>query len=561
MFKRKRVQAAVIAFCMVMTLAPGPVFSQGTGGNCGINGDNVKWSYEDGHLSITGSGYMRAYTEASKAPWYNKYSDYIVSVSIESGITNIGDYSFFWCDKLESVTIPDSVTNIGNYAFSECGNLASVTIPNSVTSIGDSAFQNCDRLTGVTIPSNVISIGESAFSSCDNLTSVTIQNGTKSIGTFAFSGCGNLESITLPNSVVSIGDNAFDATACYNEWWYNSAKYNVLYIGNHLIKADSQVLNDGIPKGSISDQYAIKPGTKTIADYAFIGCDELKSITIPDSVVSIGNYAFESCSGLTGMAIPENVIRIGNCAFQTCIGLTNISVADGNSAYCSENGILYNKEKTEIICFPKNKSDNSFEIPDGITAIVDGAFERCWNLTNVTIPNGVKTIGDDAFNYCRALTSITIPDGVTSIGNYTFFNCSSLTSVTIPNSVTSIGEYAFNKCNKLKNVNYIGSKEDWGTIDKGEDHSISDSIITYCKGIKAVQLNSGKIAVEPINTEIGKTVILALYNGDKFVDMQFGIYDGEEIQFKTDKIYTRAKAMVWESLESMIPVCGAKTAE
>lgn len=561
MFKRKRVKAAVIAFCMVMTLAPGPVFSQGTGGNCGINGDNAKWSYEDGHLSITGSGYMRAYTEASNAPWYNKYSDYIVSVSIESGITNIGDYSFFWCDKLESVTIPDSVTNIGNYAFSECGNLASVTIPNSVTSIGDSAFQSCDRLTGVTIPSNVISIGESAFSSCDNLTSVTIQNGTKSIGTFAFSGCGNLESITLPNSVVSIGDNAFDATACYNEWWYNSAKYNVLYIGNHLIKADSQVLNDGIPKGSISDQYAIKPGTKTIADYAFIGCDELKSITIPDSVVSIGNYAFESCSGLTGMAIPENVIRIGNCAFQTCIGLTNISVADGNSAYCSENGILYNKEKTEIICFPKNKSDNSFEIPDGITTISDGAFERCWNLTNVTIPNGVKTIGDDAFNYCRALTSITIPDGVTSIGNYTFFNCSSLTSVTIPNSVTSIGEYAFNKCNKLKNVNYIGSKEDWGDIDKGENHSISDSIITYCKGIKAVQLNSGNIAVEPINTEKGKTVILALYNGDKFVDMQFGIYNGTKITFETDKTYTHAKAMIWESLESMIPVCGAKTAE
>ena len=261
------------------------------------------------------------------------------------------------------------------------------------------------------------------------------------------------------------------------------------------------------------------------------------------------------------MAIPENVIRIGNCAFQTCIGLTNISVADGNSAYCSENGILYNKEKTEIICFPKNKSDNSFEILDGITTISDGAFERCWNLTNVTIPNGVKTIGDDAFNYCRALTSITIPDGVTSIGNYTFFNCSSLTSVTIPNSVTSIGEYAFNKCNKLKNVNYIGSKEDWGTIDKGENHSISDSIITYCKGIKAVQLNSGNIAVEPINTEKGKTVILALYNGDKFVDMQFDIYDGEEIQFETDKIYTRAKAMVWESLDCMIPVCGAKTAK
>lgn len=550
MFKRKRVQAAVIAFCMVMTLVSMPVFARVTSGKCG---ETVSYSYDfsTNALTITGTGDMKQYSLTSPAPW-DSFCEDIVSLNIESGVESIGSYAFYYCKGLINVKIPDSVTTIGEYAFLECVSLASVTISNSVTTISKGSFQNCTGLTNVTIPGNVISIGESAFSSCDNLTSVTIQNGTKSIGTFAFSGCRNLNNITLPDSVVSIGDNAFQYTGLYND----DSEWEVLYIGNHLIKADDGALN----KGNISD-YAIKPGTKTIADYAFIGCDELKSITIPDSVVSIGNYAFKSCSGLTGMAIPKNVIRIGNCAFQTCIGLTNISVADGNSAYCSENGILYNKEKTEIICFPKNKSDNSFEIPDGITTISDGAFERCWNLTNVTIPKGVKTIGDDAFNYCRALTSITIPDGVTSIGNYTFFNCSSLTSVTIPNSVTSIGEYAFNKCNKLKNVNYIGSKEDWGDIYKGENHSISDSIITYCKGIKAVQLNSGNIAVEPINTEKGKTVILALYNGDKFVDMQFGIYNGTKITFETDKTYTHAKAMVWESLESMIPVCGAKTAE
>lgn len=550
MFKRKRVQAAVIAFCMVMTLVSMPVFAQVTSGKCG---ETVSYSYDfsTNALTITGTGDMKQYSLTSPAPW-DSFCEDIVNLNIESGVESIGSYAFYYCKGLINVKIPDSVTTIGEYAFLECVSLASVTISNSVTTISKGSFQNCTGLTNVTIPGSVISIGESAFSSCDNLTSVTIQNGTKSIGTFAFSGCRNLNNITLPDSVVSIGDNAFQYTGLYND----DSEWEVLYIGNHLIKADDWALN----KGNISD-YAIKPGTKTIADYAFIGCDELKSITIPDSVVSIGNYAFKSCSGLTGMAIPKNVIRIGNCAFQTCIGLKNISVADGNSAYCSENGILYNKEKTEIICFPKNKSDNSFEIPDGITTISDGAFERCWNLTNVTIPNGVKTIGGDAFNYCRALTSITIPDGVTSIGNYTFFNCSSLTSVTIPNSVTSIGEYAFNKCNKLKNANYIGSKEDWGDIYKGENHSISDSIITYCKGIKAVQLNSGNIAVEPINTEKGKTVILALYNGDKFVDMQFGIYNGTKITFETDKIYTRAKAMVWESLESMIPVCGAKTAE
>lgn len=558
MFKMKRVWAAVTVLCMLMTLISLTAFAENPyEGSCG---KNLNWTYdtEKRTLTISGNGAMPNYpassTAGSIASWLNStvIKSNLEKVEISNGVTSIGEYAFYYCQNLKSVTIPDSVTSIGEGAFYYCTALTSITIPGSVTSIGKEAFSWCNGITSIEIPGSVTSIGEYAFSSCDKLTSVTIQNGAKNIGTFAFSGCVNLENITLPDSVVSIGDNAFKRTRLYND----DSEWEVLYIGNHLIKADDWALN----KGNISD-YVIKPGTKTIADYAFIGCDELKSITIPDSVVSIGNYAFESCSGLTGMAIPKNVIRIGNCAFQTCIGLTNISVADGNSAYCSENGILYNKEKTEIICFPKNKSDNSFEIPDGITTISDGAFERCWNLTNVTIPNGVKTIGGDAFNYCRALTSITIPDGVTSIGNYTFFNCSSLTSVTIPNSVTSIGEYAFNKCNKLKNANYIGSKEDWGDIYKGENHSISDSIITYCKGIKAVQLNSGNIAVEPINTEKGKTVILALYNGDKFVDMQFGIYNGTKITFETDKTYTHAKAMVWESLESMIPVCGAKTAE
>ena len=259
------------------------------------------------------------------------------------------------------------------------------------------------------------------------------------------------------------------------------------------------------------------------------------------------------------MAIPENVIRIGNCAFQTCIGLTNISVADGNSAYCSENGILYNKEKTEIMCFPKNKSDNSFEIPDGITTISDGAFERCWNLTNVTIPNGVKTIGDDAFNYCEALTSITIPDGVTSIGNYTFFNCSSLTSVTIPNSVISIGENAFLNCDKLKKVNYIGSTVEWNAIEKGNGYSIADALITYCSGISATRSENGNIVVKPINIAAGKTVILALYDGDRFIGLQTEAYDGNKIKFIPTKAYTCAKIMIWNNLNSMSPVCGAYT--
>lgn len=459
-------------------------------------------------------------------------------------VTSIGNEAFYYCDALTSVTIPNSVRSIGNEAFYSCSGLTSLTIPDSVTSIGKDAFSYCNGLTSLTIPGSVINIGYGAFSSCDGLTSVTIQDGVRNIGTFAFYWCGQLENITILGSVTSISDNAFYKTAYYDDdsKWENG----VLYIDNHLIKANS-----------ISGDYVIKPGTKVIGDCAFYYCTGLDSITIPDSVVSIGNEAFFGC-GLTSITIPDGVTNIGDYAFRVCFNLTGINVSAGNTAYCSENGVLYNKEKTEIICFPNKKPDTMFIIPSSVTSIAVGAFAECHSLTSIIIPNGIESIGNDVFNSCSSLTSITIPDGVTSIGDKAFFGCTSLTSVTIPNSVTSIGNDAFKDCDsdKLK-VNYIGSPADWEAIEKGTGYSISEDVVKYCKGINATLSDNGMIDVRPINIDSG-TVILALYDGDKFIEMQSRIYNGTEIRFITNKTYTYAKVMIWNSLDSMSPVCGVK---
>lgn len=119
-----------------------------------------------------------------------------------------------------------------------------------------------------------------------------------------------------------------------------------------------------------------------IGDYAFSGCVNLKSVTIPDSVTKIGNSTFKGCCSLTSVTIPNSVTSIGGSAFSWCIGLTSII------------------------------------IPNSVTEIGDYAFEDCSGLTSVTIPNGVTEISEGAFSGCSGLTSVTVPNSTTNIGCY-----------------------------------------------------------------------------------------------------------------------------------------------
>ncbi len=137
-------------------------------GRCG---ENLTWKLENGTLTISGTGDMN--TTSYSLPSWDPYYQSITAVSIENGVTSIGDYAFFGYRGLSSITIPDSVTRIGDRAFMGCRGLSSITIPNSVTSIGDVAFYDCRGLSNITISNSVTRIGDRAFADCSSLNSVT----------------------------------------------------------------------------------------------------------------------------------------------------------------------------------------------------------------------------------------------------------------------------------------------------------------------------------------------------------------------------------------------------
>jgi len=404
-----------------------------------------------------------AYSGAYQAGYqYGGGSYYLATklktITIQDGITNIANYTFYGCSSLTTITIPSGVTSIGSEAFYHCISLTSTTIPSGVTSIGNSTFYDCRSLISITIPSGVTSIGDCTFYDCRSLISITIPSGVTNIGNYAFNGCGSLTSITIPDSVTGIGSSAFS----------NCGSLVSVTIPSGVMRIKDYTFYNCISLTSIT----IPSGLMSMGAYAFYYCSSLTSITIPSGVTSIGEWSFYYCSSLISITIPSGVTSIGNETFYNCGSLTSITIPDsvtniGEYAfyYCS--------------------SLASITIPDSVMSIGSSAFSNCSSLSSIIIPLGVTSIGNDTFYNCISLTSITIPDSVTSIGSSTFSNCSSLTSIIVPSGVTIIGEWAFSNCNSLASI----------TIPSGVT-SIGEWAFYHCQSLTSIIIPSSVTTIE-----------------------------------------------------------------
>lgn len=264
------------------------------------------------------------------------------------------------------ITVPATVDGVpvteihtaGAYEFvpDGCPNVTKITLPDSITGINYCAFSGFTKLEEISIPAGVEYIGWRAFENCSALRKITLPEGLEEIGEEAFLNCTSLEEFNIPSSVVSINGSAFDNTAFYN---------------NAFNREDGALYRDGvlIAAEGISGKYSVKEGTRLIAMDSFRDCDNLYQLTLPASLRYIS----------VGWAT----------AFNALVGLERIKVNKANPYYTADRqGVLYSKDKTVLVAYPRGSVMLSYSVPEGVEYIEDSIENDC--LTQIFLPKSIK---------------------------------------------------------------------------------------------------------------------------------------------------------------------------
>lgn len=477
----------------------------------GYSGSEAEAYSQNGDLDITFNNLSETKTSAEGI------YDYVI---LEDDSAIITQYN----GEDEEIVVPDKIdghkiVRIGNKAFS------------SNPRDDREKYLRLKKLKKVTLPNSLISIGKSAFYNCSNLVEISVPDSVKYISDSAFSGCDSLSKLDLPKGLIYLGEYALFGTAI-----------ETLNLGNML---------DEISRALCWD------------------CTALKTVSISDSITSIGNNAFDSCENLKSLDIPKSVSYISPGAFYNCSALESINIAEGNENYSSINGVLFNKEKTELLLYPSGSKESTFNVPDGIERLESSIFYRNFNLKVINLPASVSRIEDNVFTGCFALTDINVdndnqmysskdgvlfnknrstlmrypinkslseyvlPDEVSNLPARCFSNSKNLTNVVLPKGLISIGAETFVNCSGLKSITIPSNTkriEYWalGWYSEGEDEDkYKDFVITGYSGTAAETyaeengfefISLGEAPTEPksdfeYEVKSDSTAVITRYNG------------------------------------------------
>lgn len=303
-------------------------------------------------------------------------------VNMPSSITRINNNAFSRNTTLKIINLSPAIEVIDESAFYLCESLESIEFPEGVKTIGQDCFYKCKALKSVSFPSTLETIGNWAFSYCSGLESITFSTGLKNLGSSAFTSCSVLREVTVPDSITEFGFSIFsDCTS--------------------LVKIELPESLETIPDGLLRScknlhSIQIPASVKRIGDSAFQEAG-LTSIELPETVEYIGNFSFFRCN-FSSFTIPTSLTSLGMGAFVECLELTSFIVPDNNPVYSTEDGILYNKDKSVLYSWPA--AQGYVEIPDGIKTVGFGAFEGNSSIKTIKVPASVTYFDNFAFTDC-----------------------------------------------------------------------------------------------------------------------------------------------------------------
>ena len=346
-----------------------------------VNSKNANFCSENGILFNKAKTTLLQYPSAKADTGY----------SIPDGVTKIEDWAFYDCNKLTVMTIPSSVATIGEYALNFCTGLTELFVhATTPPTVGTNAFMNVNLTIPVYVPAASLDAYKAAagwkeFTNLQALvTEFTVDNLTYNVTDLI----ANTVEITS-----GYGDGALNIPATVT---YAGTKYKVTSIGAEAF-FDCSFTSVTIPDGVTIIKYS-----------AFQNCTELTEVTFGNSITTIENTAFYYCTSLKQVTIPKSVTNIGGNVFGFCTALTHINVDAANTAYSSENGVLFNKDKTTLLRYPVAKPGATYTVPKSVTCIGENAFGQCTALKELTLSENVSKIESYAFEDFAAITKMTV---------------------------------------------------------------------------------------------------------------------------------------------------------